>query len=968
MQPFLQAQKTRKHTRFGSVAAQATPSQSDVPTLVSLTMTLQGQNRRIPIFTDGKWVGKPLGLREGTTVRFDYIAQGTPSSQGILYATFPEKRMLRNQQGEPLPGMPSGVVREFLFVRGLSPVNGHGYRGSVHVEVPTDARDIVFYLTKNVPIDVYADYVPANDMKIITTPGMRAELPLNAFRSPSLGFAPQNPPQGGFSTQGERSKHYGLWDGNLDNHGWKKHGYSGPQLTMDSGAVKDGPSFVAPGDPYRTVRSSLYIYRDGDYPEFGGKLKGWDAVRLNAEIPAGIPIALVFKQWYHDRDGGESGKNLLKGKPEWHRREGKVPRSTIWMGQIPHQAYQLGPDGRDVYPVNKRGSAIPFGVSKGWSLAKQHLNEADFASTDGKTSLPPREGYRPNDLRYFGMKVEWWNGSNWSTPSIHPPNDVQLKNGKGMAIFRFPRQLGMDDPDLNVTPFWGLDKTWDCYPIISSQIRPKLDLVKKGVIGRVRVPDEKGNMVYAEVEHNGQRLSATKSVKFHVMFSWGEQVMASGATRFAVADPKTFAYVNSPAFNNVYWKEGEFSPGSSMIVIGQGLKSLFDIGLSTKKGNVPFAISNANRDIDRTSDNAGSQEGDILKVQYVITADQLLDNAVSRGEGEIQQIWKNVFGTELNASWFEIVGTGGKMPDGTAITPLKNQSRNKPTHYTVNFEGKTYEFPYSIAIVKIPKTWVGPILDFEIGEDGKPFLTSKSISKGQKTYICTLTGFQQIVEQELNLDEEIQYQLDMLAKGLTPETVFVGNDTDHDAINTTALVIDQDRKDNLTNQAPPKEGGGLFGGLFDGLFNLFKPRVTNSRIRANSLIPVGTTQLAGFGSGFVMEDITETYSADHTTTLGGVKNPHTMPSHPNNDNFDSIEEVYVMNGHPTTPSLGWFAGASPMTQEDVLPKVVERKQFGSVGGQSMQARATGRGNPMEVTLINGVSRPFRGGDHRNNKG
>ena len=69
-----------------------------------------------------------------------------------------------------------------------------------------------------------------------------------------------------------------------------------------------------------------------------------------------------------------------------------------------------------------------------------------------------------------------------------------------------------------------------------------------------------------------------------------------------------------------------------------------------------------------------------------------------------------------------------------------------------------------------------------------------------------------------------------------------------------------------------------------------------------------------------------------------------------------------MNGKPTNPSLGWFAGVMPESDEVIRPAPVERLQFGDMG--TMYSRATGRGNPMEVTLINGVSRPFRQGDRR----
>ena len=230
--------------------------------------------------------------------------------------------------------------------------------------------------------------------------------------------------------------------------------------------------------------------------------------------------------------------------------------------------------------------------------------------------------------------------------------------------------------------------------------------------------------------------------------------------------------------------------------------------------------------------------------------------------------------------------------------------------------------------------------------------------------MTTKTAFLQTIEQEMNLDEEIQYQLDMLAKGLKPSEVLVANDTDNDAINNTAAVVDQDRKDNVEDTKPPKKKG-LFSGLFD-LFPFGKKGtlVSNSVIRRNTLIPVGKTQrISGLGSAPIFEDVTEKYSADHVSNLGGMS-PRQMPS-PSGaqyDNFDEIEEVYVMNGKPTNPSLGWFAGVMPESGEEVRPAPVERLQFGNMG--TMHSRATGRGNPMEVTLINGVSRPFRQGDRR----
>ena len=116
-----------------------------------------------------------------------------------------------------------------------------------------------------------------------------------------------------------------------------------------------------------------------------------------------------------------------------------------------------------------------------------------------------------------------------------------------------------------------------------------------------------------------------------------------------------------------------------MIVIGQGLNRVFDMALTTKKNDDAWKLSSELYDIDRSDENlAGTQRGDMLKVSRVI-ADVLLDSAKSAGETEVKEAWKNVFGVELAASWFDIVGTGGKLPDGTQLTPLKNQSPSRST-------------------------------------------------------------------------------------------------------------------------------------------------------------------------------------------------------------------------------------------------------------------------------------------------
>ena len=978
MKPFLQAQKARRHTRFGSLGAQATPSLATAPILRNLRMNFKGQRRQYPIYENGQWVTKPLNLKKGSVIEFHYDMEGDERVNGFLYATFAEKGLLTNERGDELPGRPVGYVREFLFVRPISPANGRATRSKFTIEIPTKIRGLVFYVSKHLPLGVESNYLRKSDINMITTPGIQMQEPDNVFRSPTLGFTPKDPPHDGKTkTVGRQSEHYKLWNGDIDDHGWSSVGYSGDQAKTVSGRVFDGPRYLRPGDPHKTVRTSLYIWRDGNYPEYGGKdLKGWDAIRLNAPIPAGIPIAMVSKWWWHDQDTGRFELG------EWWKRKSDVPRTQIWMGEIPKGAVGTHPYGpKKGYKTHTGGFSetdIDLRIYRGnYGLNKYKLDPANYVGEMQPSGdyaplqdrIDPIAGtLKPNDLRYFAFKVEWWDqkAKKWTEPQIHPPHDLELKNAKGMLIFRFPRQVALDDPDIKKTPFWSITKTYDCYPRVFGG-PGDLAIVKRGVIGRLKVLDEKtGEMKNPEVWYDGHRLSATDDIPFNIQFGYGGdgQVMSDSSTRFAVADPKMWAYTNNPAFNNVYWKEGEFSPGSRMIIIGQGLNRFPEIGLTKIKDHSTDKIRELVKNIDRSGDNAGSMDADILKIEHVITTDYLTDSAVSGAEGEIQAIWKNVFGTELSEAWFDVVGTGGTMPDGTTISPLKNQSPTRSTHYTLQYEGQIFEFPYSIAIVKIPKTWVGPVLDFEVAGD-TPFLTPNSLKKGEKTYIVSETAFKQIVEQELNLDEEIQYQLDMLAKGLTPETVLVGNDTDHDAIINTAAVVDQDRKDNLDSGEDGGSSGGFLSGIFEWFGNMFKPRESNNWVAANTLISTGTTRLAGFGSAPIIEDVTNKYSADHVSSLGSAGQRRLpIPAETNFNNFDEIEEVYLMNGQPTSPNLGWFSGITPVRQTTVRPAPVARKQFGSIDSQSMHARATNRGNQLDVTLINGVTPPFRGGDRR----
>ncbi len=982
MQPHMQAKKVRKHTRFGSLSAQATPVQSPVPELVNLTMRVNGSQRPYVIFSGGQWTQRPLNLKEGMQVTFEYETKGNALCHGFLYATFSKKQFLAQDAG------PTGVVRQFLFVRPISPSNNRSLSGKVSMTVLTDAPNLVFYLTPKLPMDAQAEFLNTpKEKQILTVPGMREPLSDNAFRSPSLGFsnAAMKQLQEMYSkfpyavpTEGKRSEHYKLWDFKRGSHSWKEVGYSGAQESLESGKTLNAPKWLVGGDPYVAVRASIYQWRDGPQEQFGGdNIKGWDAVRLNAEIPAGVPMCLVWKSITHDRDSGMS-------RPEWHNSSGSWKKENVFFAPYLEKLVNTGKKGsmKKVWDGYGSDTVIDYMISPGQSYgAGKVMDTSDFRKADGSPleeyrmthASSDEKGYHLADARNHALKVEWWNGTSWTEPRVHPPKDVTRESGAlYRSVFRLPRQLSDGNPLLKTNPEWHIEKTWDCYPSFSVHGSGSERTLrrKQVVLGRKKVVGDDGVARFAHVDYNGQKLMAVESVDFQAYFINHDQIMTGNSSKFAAADPVNYAYVNSTQFNNVYWKEGEFSPGCTLIVIGQGLNKAWDIAMTTKKNDKPSDIYSLTRNMDRSTEGgAGTARGDLLNARTVITADTLLDNVSTARETEVREAWKEVFGVELSASWFDVVGAGGTLPDGSTLSPLKNQSPNNKLNYRTLHDGVEYEFPYSIAIVKVPSNWVGPVLDFEKDVAGEPQLTEKSIKKGTMLYITSQTAFDQILEQPILLDEEIQYQLDKLAEGLTPDAVLVGNDMDHDSVVNTAAVVDQDRMDNLDDGDDGTSGGF---GIFSALFNLFKGKrktlVADNAIRRKTLIPIGKTQrISGFGSTPIMEDVTKQYSADHVSGLGAIRNVPT-PTTINYDNFSEIEEVYAMNGKATSPNLGWFAGATPDRRDVIRANPIERKQFGSIGSASMHSRATRRGNPMEVTLVHGVSRPFRKGDRRHRMG
>ena len=252
----------------------------------------------------------------------------------------------------------------------------------------------------------------------------------------------------------------------LSNHRWSKHGYTGGQLALDNGQKFDGPAYTVAGDPWRAIRSSLYQWRDGTYKEFGGKqLKGWDAVRINAS-PYGHSDV-------HRVQSMVSRQRIASLSP----RMAQVRRHMERMGRLgwpsSQPAYGTGKKGPKTYKSHSSSGDININLYRGNNIHKTKMDPDRFVNPDGSqfTETRGRHSKGPHDIRNYAFKVEWWDykKGEWTKPQVHPPpHGVTLSNGKGEFIFRLPRQIGPDNPDLADDPQWSIEEhTWDSYPVLS---------------------------------------------------------------------------------------------------------------------------------------------------------------------------------------------------------------------------------------------------------------------------------------------------------------------------------------------------------------------------------------------------------------------------------------------------------------------------------------------------------------------
>ena len=352
-------------------------------------------------------------------------------------------------------------------------------------------------------------------------------------------------------------------------------------------------------------------------------------------------------------------------------------------------------------------------------------------------------GIPPSDEKVidtFAVDLEYWDfGSNrWGS---RPERTCDSK-GRFAWYFRAKRQLHKTHPDYASHPEWQEEKSANAYPMIRQS--------GSGFsVGQTHIG-------YRQVKSEGFAYNESPFFRLAVRLDAYSVFANSQDSRLATlpiaysalfADPDNFAYSTNQQIDRVFFEDGQFAPGKKMVIIGKGLDRTVDIMVSSEKSLAALAkkkgVATPNdlirqsfiEQYEQMGGGVNKQSIGFIKPISVVTSEEFA-NGIPRG---FSDMFENIFGgippenlfsafldedvkiagynaIELSTLPVEIASP---LIDKIAIKygPLDNRDKNgnvvkqmreKPTHYLLEQDGSTYEFPYSIGIFEIPEGYSGP--------------------------------------------------------------------------------------------------------------------------------------------------------------------------------------------------------------------------------------------------------------------
>ena len=414
---------------------------------------------------------------------------------------------------------------------------------------------------------------------------------------------------------------YVYWDGNIDNHSWGAHGWSGKSAGKDgfdsSNKLESGPRVTWNRRGNLAIRASHYVGKTGDDGSFLGFVPMNTRTALPQSAYAGQMMATVVQYFWHQNPRSGYGNH-----PYEYYKNKSLPSTALWFldkevaedgrGQhSPLEPFRIADDVKG-YPKIGAFQDLP------WPIPNNRVGRADKSLVrfiDEKGGLGQTK--RGPDKFEYAFRPQWIVPSS-SGLSPLPPQNSTNDVGKAVWIYRFPKQLD-ETLDADQIQHWiamhGVDysmaNTKEAYGFPTYKDKNKKWSFRKDVktlenysiLGRMEADDynplkpSNNNSLDAEnktvAEVNNQIFMTRKEIPIVPMIDshferpegfiggrLGDDTLetyfdtsSKGASLgFRLTDPERYAYLSHTSVNHVFFPQKSFSNiGDQFLVIGQAL-------------------------------------------------------------------------------------------------------------------------------------------------------------------------------------------------------------------------------------------------------------------------------------------------------------------------------------------------------------------------------------------------------------
>ena len=761
------------------------------------------------IMMQGQWTVKKLDFNLNDQVTLRCLVSGV--GVGFLYASHLD-----------------GDANQILAIKRITP-GLHNLQFTVPYPV---LREFKIGVSSTIPKGYSIDSLSKETKYKIRTNSMMLSQHTPMYETPGLGFAGlgaalldlNQPATGGTDDAG--NKH---WNGNWDNYSWN-NGFFGKIDTETVVGNERVPRTIGSYHGYYASKHNLMLAKFDANDAF----LGWDAVESSVTsrtLPLGVPMCIVTQyfvlpEFHFSYKKGGDGKEHTSKKPKWDYADGMTPSAKhfcfISNGHSQNMRHKYwGGDPRPDF-----GDGVIKTVQRHW------VTDNKYEDDNGNQTGIMIDGNRlnPSDVAF---KVEWYDevSGTWSKPQVNPLS-VPTTNEKGFSkvIFRIPRQLSeeTDSDILKELDQFGVDyrhettKQYFPCPSDNSSNPTLLYQLPNRPLG--------ANEVIDQIDADGYTYRSSRRLGMTFYFGYGKHPKAGhagndegapkdGATPsemyFTAVDPAKSARFNNPEMLTAFYPVGGFNAGGVIIAIGKGMSKGYFVMSSKSSFNIN-PTSDDLRALRSATNSDGSDIGTMdsaaLMPAGVILSTDLEDDRETSTETEVLAAWKAKFGVPLTKEFFNKYS-------------FKDQIPERPTHYRARDEdsGLDFEAPYQIIYFKIPTSYNGPYINYELVEEtvtnaeGVSELVSKlkitkpegkqfALEAKDSLFLHTRTPYFKTFKTKLDIVDEVEEQRTLMESGLSAEEALAYNELDNPPDESTASTAEMTQEEvKLRELAPPKE-------------------------------------------------------------------------------------------------------------------------------------------------------------------